>query len=112
MALPIRSDPGPGVVPEGLGLGLPLVVSRVGGMADLLADVEGAVLCDVEDDRALAEHLHRILADPVHRQRLSAASRRAFLDTFHLDHWVRRVTGWLESTLVPGRSPTYHRRLP
>jgi|688.fasta_scaffold51992_3 glycosyltransferase involved in cell wall biosynthesis len=101
MALPIRSDPGPGVVPEGLGLGLPVVVSRVGGMADLLADVAGAVLFTVDDDRELADHLHAILADPGHRQSLSAAARRAYLERFRLEDWVERVAGWLESTVTP-----------
>lgn len=105
MALPIRSDPGPGVVPEGLGLGLPLLVSRIGGMADLLAGVEGAVLFPVDDDCALANHLHSILADPALRQRLSVAARRAYLDRFRLEDWVERVAGWLESVAGPAARP-------
>ena len=115
MALPIRSDPGPGVVPEGLGLGLPLVVSRVGGMADLLADVGGAILFDVDDDRQLAGHLHAILADEALRGRLSTAARQAYLDRFRLDDWVTRVVDWLESTVVspsPPGHPRPQRRTP
>lgn len=100
MALPIRSDPGPGVVPEGLGLGLPLVVSRIGGMADLLADVAGTVLFTVDDDRELADHLHAILADPAERGRLSTAARQSYLDRFRLEDWVARVVAWLETTVV------------
>lgn len=106
MALPIRSDPGPGVVPEGLGLGLPLVVSRIGGMADLLADVDGALLFTVDDDGELAAHLHAILADPALRARLSAAARHAYLDRFRLEAWVTRVVTWLEATVVPAPSPS------
>lgn len=104
MALPIRSDPGPGVVPEGLGLGLPLVVARVGGMADLLADVAGTVLFTVDDDRDLADRLHPILADPGERQRLSTAARQSYLDRFRLEDWVQRVVAWLEEIVLLPRS--------
>jgi len=100
LALPIRSDPGPGVVPEGLGLGLPVVVSRVGGMADLLAGVGGVVLSTVDDEKELADHLHAILADPVRQRALSATARQAFLERFQLVDWVARVVRWLESTVV------------
>lgn len=101
MALPIRSDPGPGVIPEGLGLGLPLLVTRVGGMADLLAGAEGVRLFAVDDDEALARHLHEILADRALRDRMSVAARQLFFAKFHLDQWVQRVVSWLESTVVP-----------
>jgi glycosyltransferase involved in cell wall biosynthesis len=59
------------------------------------------VLFTVDDDRELADHLHAILADPGHRQSLSAAARRAYLERFRLEDWVERVAGWLESTVTP-----------
>ena len=59
---------------EAVALGLPVVCTRVGGLAESLVDEHDALLVDVADPVGLADALQRTVEDPTLRQRLSSAS--------------------------------------
>ena len=100
MVVPFRTDAGPGVIAEGLGLGMPMVVSASGAMPHQIGDSPCALLVPPEDPKALAEGLRTVLASPELRERMSYAARTLFLTKFHLDFWVADVMRWLIDTTV------------
>jgi glycosyltransferase involved in cell wall biosynthesis len=57
-------------------MGLPVVASRVGQIAEMLTDDESALLVEPGSPKALAEALARLRSDPALRQRLGRAARR------------------------------------
>lgn len=59
---------------EACALGLPVVCTRVGGLAESLVDEHDALLVDAVDPVGLADALQRTIEDSALRQRLSAAS--------------------------------------
>ena len=61
---------------EALALGLPVVATNVGGIAEAMVDGETAVLVPPGDSAALADAIERVAADPNLQARLAAASER------------------------------------
>jgi len=64
---------------EAMGAGLPVVASRVGGLAEVVADEETGLLVPPGDAPALAAALARLARDPDLRGRLGAAGRARVL---------------------------------
>jgi starch synthase len=50
---------------EGMAMGLPVVVTRVGGVPELVRDGVDGLLVPPSDPNAMADALVRVLADPV-----------------------------------------------
>jgi glycosyltransferase involved in cell wall biosynthesis len=97
---------GPGVIAasgdaEGLGIifleaqavGLPVIASTAGGIAEGIVDGETGLLHAPGDEDALTSHLIALLTDPERRARFGAAGRAHVLRSFDL----RRQTAQLES---------------
>jgi UDP-glucose:(heptosyl)LPS alpha-1,3-glucosyltransferase len=79
LVLPSFYDPFGLVVLEAAACGLPVVVSRFAGAAELLSEgIEGFVLADPADDCALCDRL-RALMEPWRRQQMGEAARRLAL---------------------------------
>lgn len=78
------------VVLEGMRAGLPVVASRVGGMAEIL-DGDHGILVPPGDARALADALDTLLGDDTMRARIGAAARAEFERFWRIDHAVARV---------------------
>jgi glycosyltransferase involved in cell wall biosynthesis len=70
---------------EGMACGLPAVVSRVGGNAEVVADGESGYLHPPGDVEALRGHLATLLEDPDLRRSLGEGGRRAVLARFTMD---------------------------
>ncbi len=87
IAVPSRQE-GQGLVAlEAMASGIPLVASRVGGLAEMLTDGANALLVPPDDPSALADALTRLRDDPALRVRLSCSGRALVQD--HYD--VRRM---------------------
>ena len=71
------ADPCPTVVLEAMRAGVPVVGTRVGGIAELVTDTDPAtgVLVPPRDPRALRGAVDALLADPDGRARLGATAR-------------------------------------
>lgn len=63
---------------EAMGCGLPVVASRIGGLAWVVEDELTGLLATPGDPQDLARQLSRVINDPALRQRLGAAGRVKF----------------------------------
>jgi len=63
----------------------PVVASRVGGLAEVVADGETGLLVDKEDPQALADRLREVLSQPELAARLGQNARADMLKRFSLD---------------------------
>lgn len=75
LVLPSWSEGFPTVVSEAMMAGLPIITTRLRGMADHLANEENALFVPPRDPAALAEAMRRLSSDAVLRGRLSRANR-------------------------------------
>ena len=69
---------------EAMAAGVPLVAARVGGLADMLADGETALLVPSDDPDALAAALSRLQSDSRLRQKLVANARALVQERYAL----------------------------
>jgi glycosyltransferase involved in cell wall biosynthesis len=60
---------------EAMAHAMPVVVSRIGGVPDALADGVEGLIVPVGDAAALADALCELLADPERQRRMGAAGR-------------------------------------
>jgi glycosyltransferase involved in cell wall biosynthesis len=97
MVVPFRTDAGPGVIAEGLGLGLPLVVCDTGAMPELVGDSGAARIVPAEDPGAMAVALREILGSAHTRESMSREARALFVRKFHIDSWIGDVLDLLDT---------------
>lgn len=91
LAVPSRHE-GQGIVAlEALAAGVPIVASRVGGLAGMLTDGETALLVPPDDPEALAAALTRLQNDPRLRERLTAAGRALVRDRYDVRQMARAI---------------------
>lgn len=78
---------------EAMSMGRPVVGTDVGGAALpwIINDGETGWVVPVDDDRALATALGRLLADGALRRRMGEAARRRFLDLFTAERMVAGI---------------------
>lgn len=70
-ALPTNFHEGlPVAILEGMGAGLPLLTSRVGGLRDILRDPDNGVLLDVVSPATVATGLKVLMSNPVHARKI------------------------------------------
>lgn len=75
LLLPTRRDSFPRVVMEAMGYALPVVVSRVDGTPEMVADGETGCLVGLEDVAGYAAAMERLLKDVDLRRQMGAAAR-------------------------------------
>jgi glycosyltransferase involved in cell wall biosynthesis len=95
MVVPFRCDIGPGVIPEALGMALPVVASACGGMPQLLGNSRAVTFVPPEDPVALSTAIETIICNPELQQAMADEARTLFLAKFHLNHWLNNVEDWL-----------------
>lgn len=77
LVLPSRHEGQPNVLMEAMSLGVPVIASRVGGVADLVSDGETGLLTAPGDAHAIASGIRRISTDEAFRTMLAANALRA-----------------------------------
>ena len=91
LAIPSRRE-GQGIVAlEAMAAGVPLVASRVGGLAGMLVDGETALLVPPDDAPALAAALVRLQNQAGLQPRLVADAKRLVGEKYALDRMVRAL---------------------
>jgi glycosyltransferase involved in cell wall biosynthesis len=83
--LPSHAEGMPNSMIEAMSLGVPVVVTPVGSVPDVLRDGDNGLLVPVRDVHALRAALARLLMDPELRQRIGAAGHRTAAEVFSLE---------------------------
>jgi glycosyltransferase involved in cell wall biosynthesis len=79
----------PVVAMEAMACGVPVVSTRVGGVAEIVDETTG-VLCPPDDERALADAITQLIEDPARRRALGEASRTRARERFDVRGAVRQ----------------------
>jgi glycosyltransferase involved in cell wall biosynthesis len=88
--LPSHYEGLPVALMEALALGLPVVATRVGGLAELVTDGREAVLVPPRRPEQLADALLAVLRDPTRRAEMSRWALRT-AETLNIENTVREV---------------------
>jgi glycosyltransferase involved in cell wall biosynthesis len=88
-ALTSRSEAFPNSVIEAMAAGLPLVVTNVGGVAELIDHRRNGVLVPPDDPRAVAAALRELMTNPQQAAALGEAARQTVEARFSFDRMVR-----------------------
>ena len=86
--LPSRSEAFPNAVLEAMAAGLPIVVSGVGGILELIDDERTGLLVPAGDPHALADRICRLMTDPALAARLGDAACEKARARFSFDRMV------------------------
>jgi glycosyltransferase involved in cell wall biosynthesis len=89
VVLPYREIDQSGVLFTALAFGSPLLLSDVGGFAEVAAQGAAALVPPADPD-ALADEMGALLADPTRREALAAAARQAAATTYSWDTIAQR----------------------
>jgi glycosyltransferase involved in cell wall biosynthesis len=98
IAIPSFYDGMPNVLVEALALGIPIIASRAGGMADVLSE-HTALLFDPGDEARCALALHRAAhLDEAKREQIGAAGKSLAAQELHLELELTRYVQALADT--------------
>ena len=82
---------------EAMAQGVPPIVTRVGGMPELVEDGVSGLVIPPRDDAALAEALVRLAGDAGLRERLGGAARQRIEGPFHIAHTIQKTLDLYEA---------------
>ena len=99
VALPHRRIDQSGVLSAALAFGKPIVLSAVGGFAEVAGDHGAAVAVPPGDPGSLRDALARLLADPLEREALAARAADAAAGPYSWDEAARRTLSLYERLL-------------
>ena len=88
--LPTRYDPFPSTVLEALAMGLPAIVGRRSGAAEVVRERESGWICDPDDPAGLAQHIREAVRASGDN-RMQGAARTA-ADPYGIDQMAARLT--------------------
>lgn len=90
LAVPSRSmEPFGNVAVEAMQMGRPVVATRLGGLAEVVADGETGFVVDPDDPAAMARRIVALLSDPATAERMGEAGRARAQRLFGIDRYVR-----------------------
>jgi glycosyltransferase involved in cell wall biosynthesis len=94
----------PNVLLEAMAMGLPVVASDAGAIAELIKDGETGVLVPAGDSAALADAITALARDPERRAALAAAGQRRVRAGFDAERWADDLAQFF-ARMVPGAAP-------
>ncbi len=94
----------PKAILEAMALGVPPVVTRMGGMAEVVQDGVNGLVVPPSDPQALAAAISRLAGAPDLRARLGQAARETLAGPLHLSRTVDRVEAMLRSVMTERRA--------
>ncbi len=94
-----HDETGPLILMEALALGRPILSTKVGAVAEHLANEEAAIFFPVGSDAALAEAITRLVREPDLRARLQSEARPAFERHFTFERFGREFLQVVEEAI-------------
>lgn len=82
VVIPSLYEPFGVVALEALAAGAPVIAADTGGLREILADTDAAVLVEPGNDAQLADAIERVLTDSAFAERLTANARGLVIDTY------------------------------
>jgi len=104
-----RTEGTPIVLFEAIAAGLPAVVTRVGGVPDVVGEQE-ALLVESEDEVGLSAALEEVLVDPVAAAKRGSRARTGLDARFGLEPWLDRYEALYRSLVSASPSRAGRRR--
>ena len=104
MVLPSRSEPFGIAAVEALAAGLPAVVTRVGGLTDIVDDGVTGYLISPDDATALDASLERLIASPQLRAGMGQAGRRVAEERFDAEKNGQRMLSLVKGMVDSSRA--------
>jgi len=102
--LPSNSEGMPNALLEAMGLGLPVVATRVGGVPEIIRDGETGCLVPPQNPSALAIAIIALLRSPQERKRLGLNAREMVRREFQMEKMCDRYKSLLDITIDEGRN--------
>lgn len=102
--LPSRFESFPASIVEAMAEGLPVVASRVGGIAEIIRDGENGLLVESGNAGQLRDTLARLLRDGEERARLGEAARRTVAADFTVEIMARLIEDAYLGLMEKGKS--------
>ncbi len=88
---PSRTECMPNAVLEAMWAGVPVVATRVGGVAEMIRDGTDGLLVNSGDSTALANGIAGLAADPGSARRLAESAYRRVMEEFSFERRMERV---------------------
>jgi glycosyltransferase involved in cell wall biosynthesis len=107
LVVPSRQDGRPNVVMEAMAMGVPVVASRVGGMAELVLDGYSGFLCDALDTRQFAETISKLSHDNSRCESLRSGAQLHARKNFDIRKTVTAFSGAFHELLCQQRAPAH-----
>jgi glycosyltransferase involved in cell wall biosynthesis len=85
-----------------MAMGLPVISTTVGGIADMYIDGHNGLTIPVDDEGALAEALQKLVNDPELRCQLGVNARKTVEEKFNLEKNADMIVEYLKQ--AAGRS--------
>jgi glycosyltransferase involved in cell wall biosynthesis len=86
----LAGEGSPAVVKEAMAVGVPVVATQIGGVAEILENERQGLLVTPDDPAALAEAVEILLADPARRRSMGEAGRIR-VEEFSMEQMIRRT---------------------
>jgi glycosyltransferase involved in cell wall biosynthesis len=102
LLLPSYEEGLPYVILEGMGAGLPVISTRIGGIPDVIENQVNGFLIEPGDVPALAERILRLCRDPELRRRVGQANRQKIATSYTEEAIFSRIAG-IYDALAAGR---------
>jgi glycosyltransferase involved in cell wall biosynthesis len=89
-----QGEAAPVAVMEAMAMGVPVIVSRIGGTPDMIVDGVDGILVPQEDVGAIAAAIRHLASDPAAARAMGGAARRGAVERF--DYRVNAALLWRE----------------
>jgi glycosyltransferase involved in cell wall biosynthesis len=100
VVMPSHSEGSPNVLLEAMAAGVPVVATRVGGVPEIAADGETALLVESRNPAAMAAALQRMLEDEALRARLACKGKTLAEQKYSPDAYRRSLVEIYEKVLA------------
>lgn len=95
----IWAEPMARSVMEAMAAGLTVIGSEVGGQVEMFSSGQNALTYQAEDVNCLADHIVRVLENPMLLTQLAQAGQQLVLEKFTLKRMIDDIENWLESII-------------